>query len=245
MRGYRVAKLPLANARMQGESRVGCPFCSPFPVGARSRSVHPENRRFFMRATRKAILAAVLPPLFLLTACGDDATPARLTEPTGPRLDGAAAQQVPPISVEPLTGRHVFTDDVAVQIRNRPDRRRATVVNLQDGTHLAVLKITVQPGARFPWHTHPGPVAVAVAEGEMTYVYADDCVRRPYPQTAFIDPGFDNIHMAFNSSETDVAVLIATFFGVPAAGPLTLAVSAEAGAALDAKCGFAAAAHAH
>jgi hypothetical protein len=200
-----------------------------------------------MLATRKAILAALLPPLFLLTSCGDEGTSAPLTEVPGLRSDAGAVamQQVPPITAEPLTGRHVFTDDVAVQIRNKPDGRRTTVVNLQDGTHLAVLKITVQPGARFPWHTHPGPVAVAVAEGEMTYVYADDCVHRPYPQTAFIDPGFDNIHMAFNSSETDVAVLIATFFGVPADGPLTIAVSPEVGAALDAKCGFAAATHAH
>lgn len=200
-----------------------------------------------MRATRKAILAALLSPLFLLTACDDEGTTTSLTELSGLRSDGSAVAtlQVPPITAEPLTGRHVFTDDVAVQIRNKPDRRPTSVVNLQDGTHLAVLKITVQPGARFPWHTHPGPVAVAVAEGALTYIYADDCVRRPYPQTAFIDPGFDNIHMAFNSSETDVAVLIATFFGVPADGPLTIPVSPEAGAALDAKCGFAAAAHAH
>jgi hypothetical protein len=198
-----------------------------------------------MRATRKAILAALL-PLFLLTACDDEGTTASLTEPPGLRSDGSgvAMQPVMPITAEALTGRHVFTDDVAIQIRNKPDRRPTTVVNLKDGTHLAVLKITVQPGARFPWHTHPGPVAVAVAEGEMTYVYADDCVRRPYPQTAFIDPGFDNIHMAFNSS-TDVAVLIATFFGVPAEGPLTIPVSPEEGAALDAKCSLAAVAPAH
>jgi hypothetical protein len=200
-----------------------------------------------MRVTRQAILAALLPPLFLLTACDGGGTTASLTELSDLRSDGSgvAMQQVAPITAEFLTERHVFTDDVAVQIRNKPDGRRTTVVNLQDGTHLAVLKITVQPGARFPWHTHPGPVAVAVAEGEMTYVYADDCVPRAYPQTAFIDPGFDNIHMAFNSSETEVAVLIATFFGVPADGPLTIPVSPEVGAALDAKCGFAAAAHDH
>jgi hypothetical protein len=70
--------------------------------------------------------------------------------------------------------------------------------------------------------------------------------RRHYPQTAFVDPGFDNVHMAYNPSETQEAVLIAVFLGAPAAGPLTIPVSPEQGAALDAKCGLElAAAHAH
>lgn len=101
------------------------------------------------------------------------------------------------------------------------------------------LKITVQPGARFPWHTHPGPVLVAVTAGELTYVYADDCVQRPYPAgSAFVDPGFDNVHMAFNPGTEDEAVLIATFLGAPPEGALTLPVDAAEGEALDAKCGL-------
>jgi hypothetical protein len=43
-----------------------------------------------------------------------------------------------------------------------------------------------------------------------------------------------------------VTRVIATFFGVPADGPLTIPVSAEVGADLDEKCGLApAVAHAH
>jgi quercetin dioxygenase-like cupin family protein len=181
-------------------------------------------------------------------ACADRATTEPLAgSPADMTLVSAASvSQLPPIHVEPLTGRHEFTDDVAIQVRNKPDGRPTTVVNLRDASKVAVLRITVQPGARFPWHTHPGPVLVAVTDGEMVYVYADDCVRRHYPQTAFVDPGFENVHAAYNPSDTDEAVLIATFLGAPVIGPLTIPVTPEQGAALDARCGLEpAAAHVH
>jgi quercetin dioxygenase-like cupin family protein len=110
---------------------------------------------------------------------------------------------------------------------------------------MVVLRITVQPGARFPWHTHPGPVLVAVTQGDLVYVYGDDCVERTYPTgTALADPG-SNVHFAFNPSGGET-VLIATFLGVPATGPLTIPVDAGTSAALDAKCGVAPAAlHTH
>jgi quercetin dioxygenase-like cupin family protein len=193
-----------------------------------------------MRTIHKMTLAALLPPLLLVPACGDDRTTAPLPEAVAQQSDGngVGTQQAPPIHAQPLTGRHAFMDDVAIQIRNKPDGRPTGVVNVRDATHLAVLEITIQPGARFPWHTHPGPVAVAVVEGEFRYIYADDCVPRDYSHGAFIDPGFDNVHMAYNPSETTVTRVIATFFGVPADGPLTIPVDAEQGAALDEKCGL-------
>ena len=192
-----------------------------------------------MRTTFGAILA-ILFPLLLLAACSDEGTTvsslgsvAQQTHASSP-----APQDLPPIHAEPLTERHAFKDDVAVQIRNKPDGRRTTVANVQDATHLAVLEITIQPGARFPWHTHPGPVVVAVVEGEFTYVYADDCVRRDYSGGALIDPGFDNVHMAYNPNEASVTRVIATFLGVPADGPLTIPVNEDEGAVLDERCGL-------
>ena len=180
--------------------------------------------------------------LLLVAAAG--VLPAACDDPvTGPRSSiatpAAAANDVelPPIFIEALTGRHQFTDAVAVQVRSMPLGRASDVVNVNDASNLAVLRITVQPGARFPWHTHPGPVLVAVTQGEMTYMYADDCVRRDYPRTAFVDPGFGNVHTAYNPSTTQEAVLIATFLAAPAAGALTLPVAAEMQTELDAKCG--------
>lgn len=148
-----------------------------------------------------------------------------------------------PIEAEFLTERHTFTDDVAVQVRDRPAGRSTDVINLRDASRIAVLEITIQPGAAFPWHTHPGPVLATVVEGDdqgaFVYVYADDCVERPYEVgEAFVDPG-DSIHMAYNPSETEETVVIATFLDVPDEGPLTLPLDEEReGAELDQRCGI-------
>ncbi len=88
-------------------------------------------------------------------------------------------------------------------------------MNVKNPSRTVVVRFTVQPGAVFGWHTHPGPVVVNVAEGELTYVSADDCVERDYPRgTAFIDAGGDHVHNAFNRTDGPT-VLVATFFECP------------------------------
>lgn len=143
-------------------------------------------------------------------------------------LPSAAQDSPPPIAVEELTSpaagfaRGEFTDPVAAKLRVRLDGKAATVLNMPDPSRVAVARITVQPGAQFPWHTHPGPVIVTVAQGELVYVNASDCVQRPYPAgTSFVDPGRGNVHTAYNPLQ-EVTILVATFFEVPATGPLTL-----------------------
>jgi hypothetical protein len=136
----------------------------------------------------------------------------------------AADGEPPPIAVELLTPRSQFTDEVSGQIRLKLDGQTTNVLNMADMSRVATAKITVQPGARFPWHTHPGPVIVNVAQGQLTYVYASDCVERPYPAgTLFVDPGRGNVHTAFNPTN-EVAVVYAQFFEVPATGALTIPV---------------------
>jgi quercetin dioxygenase-like cupin family protein len=134
----------------------------------------------------------------------------------------------PPIAVEELTNvngvpvRGAFTDDVAAQIRTKMDGRATGVMNMNDPSRIAVARITVQPGAQFPWHTHHGPVVVSVVQGELVYVNANDCKERPYGAgTAFIDPGRGNVHTAFNRGP-GVVILAATFYEAPASGPLTV-----------------------
>jgi quercetin dioxygenase-like cupin family protein len=140
-------------------------------------------------------------------------------------LPSAAQEPPPPIALELLTPRSTFTDDVDFRIRYKlegTDRPSRNVLHLEDPSRTAVARITVQPGAQFPWHTHPGPVIVDIAEGELVYVQASDCVERSYPQgTAFVDPGRGNVHTAFNPTDGET-VLIATFFEVPETGPLTI-----------------------
>ena len=128
----------------------------------------------------------------------------------------------PPILIEPLTPRSVFTDDVSGQFRIKFEGHGTEVVNMQDPSRTLTARITVQPGAMFPWHTHSGPVVVNIAQGELVYVAASDCVERPYAAgTAFVDPGHGHVHSAFNRT-SGVTVFYATFFEVPEAGPLTI-----------------------
>jgi quercetin dioxygenase-like cupin family protein len=144
-------------------------------------------------------------------------------------LPSAAQQPPPPIASEFLTPRAVFTDDVDLKIKNKLDGKRTQVVNVKDPSRTVVGRFTLQPGAQFPWHTHPGPVIVNVVEGELIFVGSEDCVEREYPAgTAFIDAGHGHVHTAFNPTDEET-VLVATFFEAPAAGPLLIPAQAPPG----------------
>ena len=195
---------------------------------------------------RTALLALVLTG-GAAAACSEPAAPTAASRDGAPGAAPTSSFHTVPILAEPLTGRHAFTDDVAVQVRVKPEGRPMSVTNLEDASNIAVVRFTVQPGVRFPWHSHPGLVMVSVTKGELVFVYANDCVKRPYAVgTAFVDPGFGNVHYAFNRTAGET-VIVATFLGVPPApAPLTNAVDAETSAALDAKCEVAAAmGHSH
>lgn len=133
------------------------------------------------------------------------------------------AQAQDPIAVELLGGPAEFTDKVAIQIRNKFFDRGTDTINLQDASNVITAKVTFQPGAVFPWHTHPGPVVITVVEGDFIYTLAEDCLDRWYPAgTALIDAGFSNVHSAYNPSDSQETVVVATFLGIPAGeGPTT------------------------
>jgi quercetin dioxygenase-like cupin family protein len=174
---------------------------------------------------RSALAAGVLTALAITTALALTATSA------------AEADHVP-IHVHPLTtpGHNHFTDDVALQVRDRPEGRPTTVVNLRDASNIAVGQFTIQPGAWFPWHTHPGAGLVALAQGDLVFIYADDCLERRYDEgEAFVDPGI--VHTAYNPRATGVTVAIATFLGVDAGAPLATPLDADTASALNAACG--------
>ncbi|HEU4320936.1 MAG TPA: cupin domain-containing protein [Acidimicrobiia bacterium] len=143
-------------------------------------------------------------------------------------LPSMAQETPPPIAVELLTSRAEFTDDVDLQFKTKLDGAATHVINSSDPSRTVVARLTIQPGAQFPWHTHPGPVLVNVAQGELVYVQADDCVERSYPGgTAFVDPGRGNVHTAFNPT-AGVTVVVATFFEIEPGGPLTITAGIEA-----------------
>jgi quercetin dioxygenase-like cupin family protein len=179
-------------------------------------------------------------------AMAEDEAPASPAEDEAPPAATEAEAEPEPISVRPLTQRHEFTDDVAIQITLNVEGREQEVIDFADASNIAVFEFTIQPGARFPWHTHPGTPLITVIEGDFVFVYADDCVERHYPAgTAVVDPGFDNVHMAYNPSEENVTVVIVTFIGAPLEGPITLAVDEDEEAEINERCGFEAVTHSH
>lgn len=126
----------------------------------------------------------------------------------------AAVQDPKPIAIEVLSKHAGFPDDVSVQVKRKLPGQGADVLNLKDAGHVVTARLVLQPGAAFPWHTHPGPVIVSVAEGDLVYQQASDCIERTYgPQDAFVDPG-PKTHTAWNPGAGET-VLVATFFGVP------------------------------
>jgi hypothetical protein len=68
----------------------------------------------------------------------------------------ADVQEPLPIAVELLTPRSSLTDDVSVKFRIRTEGHGSQVVNLRDPSRVAVVRITVQPGARSPYTRTPG-----------------------------------------------------------------------------------------
>jgi hypothetical protein len=201
-----------------------------------------------MTKKRGAVLAAVL---FGVGFIGANVLPSGAQRPRTPTPTPTltptpttpAQPSPPPIATEFLTGRAVFTDDVDLKLKLKLDDER-TVVRAKDPSRTLVARFTVQPGAQFPWHTHPGPVIVNVTQGELVYVAAADgdgddadgddadddadaddddvCVERAYPAgTAFVDPGHGHVHTALNRTGRPT-VFVATFFEAPAQGPLLI-----------------------
>ena len=119
----------------------------------------------------------------------------------------------------------MFTDGVKLQIRNKLDGHATDVSNSHDPSRTVVAKITVQPGAQFPWHTHPGPVLINVAQGEPPTSWPTTAstgrIQRGPPSGSRQRHGPHG-----NQPNDEVTVLYATFFEVPETGPLTITVEA-------------------
>ena len=152
-------------------------------------------------------------------------------------LGVGAAAEPEPITARPLIERHSFSGEVSVQLSQELDGLSRHEVDISDASSLAVMEFTIQPGAVFPWHTHPGTVLVSLAEGELDFIFAEDCTeRRLTPGTAIVDPG-NEPHTARNPGDVPT-IVIATLLGAPAEGGLTLPVVADDAAALDERCGI-------
>ena len=137
-------------------------------------------------------------------------------------VPAAAVDPPPPIAAEPLTARSVFPDMIDMKIKLKTHHGGTTVVQVDDPSRTVDVRYTVQPGARFPWHSHYGPVIVNIISGSLTYVASGTCDETTYwPGQAFVDAGHGHVHSAYNPG-TEPTVFIATFFEAPDTGPLLI-----------------------
>jgi quercetin dioxygenase-like cupin family protein len=123
---------------------------------------------------------------------------------------GAVAIAAPPdpapsgVHITPLAqaglGGKVLANSQGIAIRTKGPRA------------MLVTKIVVDPGGTFGWHTHPGPVLVALAQGTLTVFEAHQghCMRSTVKAgDAFIEDGGHD-HLARNQGTKPVQ-LYATF----------------------------------
>ena len=80
-------------------------------------------------------------------------------------VPSAALDPPPPIAAEPLTARSVFPDLIDMKLKLKSHYGGTTVINDDNPSRTVDVRYTVQPGARFPWHTHYGPVIVNIVSG--------------------------------------------------------------------------------
>ena len=162
------------------------------------------------RGSRRAMLVAGAALLMLAAAFAFNVVPSAAVDPP------------PPIAAETLSTRSAFPDLIDMKLKLKTHHGGTTVVHVDDPSRTVVVRYTVQPGARFPWHTHYGPVIVNIISGSLTYIAAGMCDGMTYPAgQAFVDSGHGHVHSAYNPG-TEPTVLIATFFEAPETGPLLI-----------------------
>ena len=161
-------------------------------------------------ASKRATLIVGITFLMLATAAAVNVVPSAALDPP------------PPIAAEPLTARSVFPDLIDMKLKLKSHDGGTTVINVDNPSRTVDVRYTVQPGARFPWHTHYGPVIVNIVSGSLTYVEAGTCDETTYSLgEAFVDAGHGHVHSAYNPG-TEPTVFIATFFEAPETGPLLI-----------------------
>ena len=137
-------------------------------------------------------------------------------------VPAAAVDPPPPIAAETLTARSVFPDLIDMKIKLKTHHGGTAVVQVDDPSRTVDVRYTVQPGARFPWHSHYGPVIVNIVSGSLTYIASGTCDETTYsPGQAFVDAGHGHVHSAYNPG-TEPTVFIATFFEAPETGALLI-----------------------
>lgn len=118
--------------------------------------------------------------------------------------------------------RAAFAEPVDLKFKIRSDT--AEVLHVPNAQDTVVQQIVIAPGGTTGWHSHPGPVVVLIASGEMKFYSGDSasCTAITYAAgQAFIDSGQGHVHIARNEG-TENLVIWATYFDVPPGRPFRI-----------------------
>jgi quercetin dioxygenase-like cupin family protein len=126
--------------------------------------------------------------------------------------------------------RGSFTEPVDIKIKVGDGPKE--VIHVPNAQETVVQQIVLAPGGQTGWHSHPGPVVVVVAKGELTLYSGEgsDCHAHTYTAgQAFVDSGQGHAHVAVNLSGTENVEVWATYFDVPPGGAFRLDAPAPGG----------------
>jgi quercetin dioxygenase-like cupin family protein len=130
----------------------------------------------------------------LATATLTAFTAAATATPSGAaQTNGPHGVQITPLSAGTI-GSKVDAHSAGIEVETHGPRE------------MLVTSIVVDPGGSFGWHTHPGPVLVAVSHGTLAFYepHGDRCPRSTVTAgQAFIEDGGD-VHLARNEGSTAV-----------------------------------------
>ena len=170
-------------------------------LAACSRAVGVMKRKLAVVNGRKLALVAILAAISSVSVAAV-LTPSHRTTPT-------------------TFARASFADPTDIKFKIQ--RQGQEVININNAGDTVMQKIVIEPGGHTGWHSHPGPVVVLIASGEMSFYDGDDptCTARPYSAgQAFVDSGQGHVHIARNESLDVPLELYVTYFdvtpGVPA-----------------------------
>jgi quercetin dioxygenase-like cupin family protein len=153
----------------------------------------------------------------LLLACSDGPTPA------APMLDHSSHGGIQPINLTVAETPEPFTVRAPLEpfrIMDNP----AFMMHARQTADVVIQRLVFQPGAG-PWHTHPGPSFVYVAQGSIKLDRFDPkkgCYDTPAfgAGQAYFEVA-DEVHRAVVLS-SEPAVLLVTRFNIPPGAPITV-----------------------
>ena len=112
----------------------------------------------------------------------------------------------------------VALDDSRHERHPRPRTIWKVKAEAEPALDIASQLITFEPGGQSGWHTHPGPVFIAVIEGTMTFYEGDDPDCEPlvlHAGQGFVDGQTDrHAHLARNETGLPAKNLV-TYFAPP------------------------------